>query len=90
MRYEIQTINGLQGVASSLKQAIAIARDTPANCNGNAAILVKERKHGYPISGIQVQHGELMRHTMLLYPPNTKCRMYTAGEWVRECLGGGR
>lgn len=88
MRYEVYTINGLHAVASSCKSAMKAASDLPANCGGNAGILIKERRHAYPVSGIQVKDGLGVRHTMLLYPPGTKCRQYTSEEWLAEALKG--
>ncbi len=88
MRYEVYTINGLHAVASSSKKAFAAASDLPANCRGNAGILVKERKHAYPHSGIQVKNGIGVRHTMLLYPPGSTCKQYTYNEWLGEVFAG--
>jgi hypothetical protein len=86
MRYEVYTINGLHAVARSQSKAIRLASDVPANCNGNAGILVKDRRHSYPSAGIQVLNGMPVRHTMLLYPPDSKCRQYIPEEWLAECL----
>jgi hypothetical protein len=86
MRYEVYTINGLHAVAASQKRAFQLASDIPANCNGNAGILVKERRYSYPHSGIQVKNGIGVRHTMLLYPPGSKCRQYTYEQWLQEVL----
>ena len=86
MRYEVYTINGLQGVASSLKQALAIASALPSNCHGNAGILEKQRKNQYPHGGIQIKNGVAIRHTMLLYPPGALCKQYTYEEWLKEVL----
>ena len=89
-RYEVYTINGLHGVAPSVKRAFQLASDIPANCDGNAGILIKERKFAYPHSGIQVKHGVGVRHTMLLYPPGSKCKQYTYEEWLAEVFTANR
>ena len=86
MRYEVYTINGLHGVSTSRIKAMALASDVPANCNGNAGILIKERKFSYPHSGIQVKNGVSVRHTMLLYPSGSLCKQYTYEEWLKEVL----
>ena len=86
MRYEVYTINGLHGVANSRKRAFQLASDLPANCNGNAGILEKERKYSYPHSGIQIRNGMAVRHTMLLYPPGSVCKQYHYEEWLKEVL----
>ena len=85
MRYEVYSINGLQGVAYSLKGAMKLT-DLPANTRGKFGILVKERKHSYPHSGIGGANGIAMRHTMLLYPPGATCKMLTYKEWLKEVL----
>ena len=85
MRYEVYSINGLQGVAKSLKAAMRLT-DLPANTRGKFGILVKERKHSYPHSGIGGSGGVATRHTMLLYPPGATCRMLTYEGWLAEVL----
>ena len=85
MRYEVYSINGLVGVAPSLKKAMAFT-DLPANTGEKFGILVKERKFSYPHSGIAGANGIATRATMLLYPPGAKCRMVTYEEFLAEVL----
>lgn len=86
MRYEVYTINGLQGIGRSYKSAMAIASDLPANTGGKFAILQKERKNAYPHQGYKGAHGMCYQCTMLLYPPNAKCKMWTPEEYVKSAV----
>ena len=85
MRYEVYSINGLQGVARTLKRAMKLT-DLPANTGGKFVILIKERKNSCANAGISGQNGIAYRHTMLLYPKGALCKQYTAEEWLKESL----
>ena len=86
MRFEVYTINGLQGTATSYKKAMVLASDLPANTKGKFAILVKERKHAYPHQGYAGQHGISYKSTMLLYPPNAKCKQWSPEEYIKDAV----
>jgi len=81
MRYEVYSKDGMIGVAASRKRALAIVPRF-----GTFAILEKEGKFSYPHSGMSGKDGVCYRHSMLLYPPGTVCRMVTKDEFLRESL----
>jgi hypothetical protein len=87
MRYEVYTINGLHGVARGYKGVMAlVSSGLPVNTGGKFAVLIKERKNAYPHSGMQGERGSVYKHTMLLYPPNAKCKQYTPEEYLAEAF----
>ena len=84
MRYEIHTANGLQAITQSRKSAINYVKSL---ANGpKFAILIKERKNSYPHAGMQGENGIAYKHTMLLYPPNSKCEQFTPEQYLTQAF----
>jgi hypothetical protein len=86
MRYEVYTINGLEGTAKSYKKAMTLIQDLPVNTGGKFGILVKRGKFSYPHQGYMGKDGICYQSTMLLYPPNTKCKMWTPEEYLQAAF----
>lgn len=82
MRFEVYSKDGFCGFERSLLKAHRITK----RIEGPFAILVKERKHSYPHTGISGKDGISYRATMLLYPPDAKCKQWKADEWLQNSL----
>lgn len=71
--------NGKIGRAKSYSKALRLRPSS-----GPFVIIVQERKFSYPHSGYAGMDGVIYQSTMLLYPPNAKCRQVHWRDFVTE------